>query len=244
MIKQLHIYIIAFICILVTGCTLPSPELKTAEQLIETKPDSALHILRNLSPDTYKSGANRALYGLLLIRSLDKKHLPLKPDSLLDYSISYYEKHPEGNHLAYAFLLEGRKFYYESKYEKAVTSFLKSRDEVKDTTDYLLMGRISDDIGRISYIQSDYNYSRYKYQQAARYYLKGNHKLQYFYAMLEIGKIYIVAKDYSSAILHFKKMQILTTDSIKKGDIISQIGFVYYKKNNSDSALYYFRKSI
>ena len=224
------------------GCSFIPNELKTAESLIETAPDSALHILRHLSPTLYKSDQTRALYGLLLIRTLDKKHLPLKPDSLLDYSLSYYEKHPDGNYLAYAYLLNGRKFYYESNYEKSITNLLKARDEVKDTTDYLLLGRICTDMARVCFMQKDYNFSKSKFQEGIRYFLKGNHQYQYFYTMIEIGRFYAYNKDLKSALSCFRKINQLATDSVKKGDLLEELAYAFYKNNNLDSALYYYRK--
>ena len=230
--------------LLFSACSHLPNELKTAEKLLEDKPDSALLILKQISPEKYSSAEAKALYNLLYIRVLDKKHLPLKPDSLLDFSISYYEKHPNGNQLAMAYLLKGRMYYYRQMYEKSVASILKSRDVVKDSTDYLLMGRICADIARISSMQKDYTYQRQKLKQALHYYQKGNNKLQYFYTIIEIGRSYSLCKDYKSAISYFRKLDKLTTDSMTKGDLLDQYGFAYYESKKLDSALYYFRQTI
>ncbi len=67
-------YIVILLLIFGPGaCSLVPNELKTAEQLIETAPDSALHILQHLSPSKYKSDKNRALYVLLMIETQGKK---------------------------------------------------------------------------------------------------------------------------------------------------------------------------
>jgi tetratricopeptide (TPR) repeat protein len=244
MFRQLHSFIIAFTCILLTGCSLPSQELITAERLLEDKPDSALLILQQISPEKLQSDKAKAFYNLLYIRVLDKKHLPLKPDSLLDFSISYYGKHPDGNKLAIAWLFKGRVYYLNEMYEKAVSCCLKSQDEIKDSTDYLLMGRICADIARIGSVQKDYNFARLKLKQATKYYLKGNNKLQYFYTMIEIGKSYSLCKDCKSALSYLRKADKLATDSMTKGDLLDQYAFAYYKTGKVDSALYYYRQSI
>ena len=240
-IRQIAVLIAAM---LISACSHLSDDLKTAEKLIEDKPDSSLSILNQISPEKISEGENRALYNLLYIRALDKKHLPLKPDSLLDYPISWYEKHPEGNRLAYALLYKGRQYYYDLKYEKATNSFLKSRDEVRDSSDYLLMGRICADMARVSSMQKDYNYSREKMKQALKYYQKGNCKYQYFYTMIELGRSFSLEKDCKSAISYFRKIDKLVVDSMTKGDLLDQYAFAYYNTGKVDSALYYYRQII
>ena len=236
--------IILLAALLINACSHLSEELKTAENLLENKPDSALIILKKISPEKYSQGEARALYNLLYFRALDKNHLPLKPDSLIDFSIQYYQKHSDGNRLAYAYLMKGRFYYYNQMYEKSVSNCLKAHDEVKDSTDYLLMGRICADIARVSSMQKDYNYAREKMKQALEYYQKGNCKLQYFYTMIEIGRSYSLEKDCKSAISYFRKIDKLVVDSMTKGDLIDQYAFAYYNTGKLDSALYFYRQTV
>ena len=168
----LHAWVILLLISAMSACSLTPTELKTAEQLIETAPDSALHILQHLTPTQYKSDKNRALYGLLIIETLGKKKLPMKPDSLLDFSIDFYSNHPDGNRLASCYLYKGRTFKYSSQYEKAMQYYLKALDEVKDEKDNILLGRVNLDLGDIYNIQGDYNVARKKYQLAYDYFSK------------------------------------------------------------------------
>jgi len=230
--------------LLISACSKLPNELKTAEKLLEDKPDSALLILKQIPPEKQLDGESKALYNLLYIRALDKKHLPLKPDSLLDYTISWYEKHPDGNKLATAWLMRGRMYYYKQLYEKSVSSCLKSRDEVRDSSDYLLMGRICADIARVSSMQKDYSFAREKMKQATKYYLKGNCKLQYFYTMIEIGRSYSLEKNCKAAISYFRQIDKLVVDSMTKGDLLDQYAFAYYNTGKVDSALYYYRQTV
>ena len=81
---------ITFICFLFVGCTIVPEQMKTAERIIDTHPDSALYILQHLNPDIYKSSSNRALYGLLLYHALERNDRNIQPDSVIDFSINYY----------------------------------------------------------------------------------------------------------------------------------------------------------
>ena len=157
----LYGWAILLLTLVMSACSLVPNELTTAEKLIETAPDSALHILQHLAPANYKSDKSRALYGLLMIRTLDKKLLPLKPDSILDFSVAYYEAHPDNDRLAMCYLYKGRAYKYYFQYEKAMNYYLKALDEAKDSKDNLLLGRINTDIGKIFSLQSDFIQARY-----------------------------------------------------------------------------------
>ena len=242
---QYKIRIVLFLLILsLAGCSFIPNELKTAEQLIETNPDSALHILEHLSPNRYKSDENRALYGLLFIRTLDKKHLPLKPDSLIDFSINYYSKYPDANRLATCYLYKGRTFKYNSLYEKAVPYYMKAFDEVKKTDDNTLLGRINYDLGDIYMMQKDFNEARKKYSVAYTYFSKANFQLLAFYSLYHIGRTYHAVKEYNTAEKYYKKILPQVKDSVQLGDIYQEIGLNFYDSHNNDSALCYYLKSI
>src|SRR5665647_2009335 len=97
-------------CIWLAGCSVVPNKLKTAEEIMEAHPDSALHILQQIQPENLKNESNRALYGLLLYQALDKNDKKLQPDSLIDFSIRYYLDQNDNIHLAKSYFLKARKF--------------------------------------------------------------------------------------------------------------------------------------
>ena len=240
---KIHILISTLLFCFV-GCSFIPDELKTAEKLIETAPDSALHILQNLPADRYKSGESRALYGLLMIRTLDKKLLPLKPDSLLDFSISYYQKNPDHDRLATCYLYKGRSYKYNNLYEKAIDYYLKALDEIQNQDNNLLFGRIYLDLGEIYNIQQDYGLARDKFIAAYGYFTKGEHQELAFYSILYAGRTYHEAKEYSKADIHFRGIIPQTADSIQKGALYQEMGLNFFDAGQLDSALIYYRQII
>ena len=63
-------YLFFIILILfLNGCKKPSAELLYIEDLLKTKPDSALKFLENKGVDSYKSDLDKAYYGLLLSKA-------------------------------------------------------------------------------------------------------------------------------------------------------------------------------
>lgn len=242
--KNLQFYIFLFLGIILLSCSHQPQELKTAEQLIETAPDSALHILQRMSPEKYKSDGNRALYGLLMIRTLDKKRLPLKPDSLLDFSIDWYQKHPDPDRLASCYLYKGRSYKYCFKYEKAMDFYLKALDEAKETKNKSLLGRINLDMGEIYTIQRDYPEARKKFGIAYSYFREGKFQLLAFYSLLYIGRTYHDASAYETARKYYQEIIPHAKDSLQKGSLYQEIGLNFSDSKQYDSALFYYRKII
>jgi len=219
-------------------------ELTTAEKLIETAPDSALHILRKMPPYKYKSGESRALYGLLMIQALDSKCLPLKPDSLLDFSIAYYQSHPHANCLGTAYFYKGRAYKYYYQYEPAIEFYLKALDEAKSTKDNNMNGKINYDLGEIYSTQADYALARQKLTTAYSYLVKANSKRLAFYSLMHIGRTFHLAHDYKSAQAYYRQILHRANDSIQRGTLLQEIALNFYDDKMLDSALIYLREVV
>ena len=68
------------------------PELLTADSLMNSRPDSSLALLRQISAPQKLEGADRALYALLMTQARYKNYLPLEDDSLIGIAAQYYKK--------------------------------------------------------------------------------------------------------------------------------------------------------
>ncbi len=233
-----------FFSIVITNCTQPTSELLKAESLIENKADSALYILQQLSPKKYQSEENRALYGLLMTEALDRLKLPLQPNSLLDFSLSYYEKHPDPVRLANCYLYKGRKYKYAFQYDKASSLFVHGLELIENRNEYLLSARLNFDMADISNYQKEYAIARQNYIKA--YYLYLRVKSEYFVntTLLSIGISYNNEKQYKKAQKYFYRVYLNTNDSLTKGLAIQNLGINYYALKQFDSAQYYLRKSL
>lgn len=58
--------------------------LERVETLIDEHEDSALMLLKTIDPASVGNGDDRALYDMLMAQALDKNHMPLPPDSLIE----------------------------------------------------------------------------------------------------------------------------------------------------------------
>jgi tetratricopeptide (TPR) repeat protein len=122
--------------------------------------------------------------------------------------------------------------------------YLKAMDVITNKKDYLLMGRISSDIGDIHIPQRDYALARKKYITAYDYFTKAGKRKFAFYELLVIGTSYNNAKQFKKAEIFYSRMLPKAKDSLERGDLYQAIGVNYYQYKKFDSALLYFRKCI
>ena len=242
--KSHRFWLYFFYCIFVYGCTGMPDKLKTADRLIETSPDSALQILQHISPNLYKSPSNHALYDLLLVRAMDKMLIPLKSDSILDFSLNYYLTHHDNKQLAICYLYKGRKYKYELHYDKAMDFYFKGLDIAQRTNDNLLLGRFNLDMGDIYLIQREYSLARQKYKLSFYYFTKIKFQPQAFYSFLNIGRTYHAAKEYIIAQRFYKKGVNNAADSLERASVLQEIAINFYDRHQLDSAMLYFRQVI
>ncbi|MDD4992200.1 MAG: tetratricopeptide repeat protein [Paludibacter sp.] len=236
--KQLsRIFSFLMFCLLFTTCLQVPTELNRAESLIETKPDSAMKILLHFPSTKRATDRNKALFWMVWIQVQDKKNLSLKPDSLLDFSIQYYQNHPEGDRLATCYWLKGRALKYSFQYEQAVTFLLKALDCTENSQNSLLLGRIHFDLGEIHSTQRDYSPARKEFTQAYRCFKNGKADKQAFYSMLYIGRTYHESKEYTCALSFYTRMLPMSKDSLLRGAVLQELGLNYYDAKQYPKAL-------
>src|ERR1035437_5634471 len=159
-----------FIIYLLVGCSSEPNELKIAEQIVETYPDSALHILQHLRPEKYKSPSDHALYGLLLFHALERADKKIQPVSLIDFSINYYQSKKDDLHLAGCYFFKGHMNLSAQRYDEAAILYLKAIDCLQYKNDFYLSARIYANLGDISAIQRNYSESIKKYRLSLDYF--------------------------------------------------------------------------
>jgi len=239
-----RLHLLLLICIFMSSCSLMPDRLKTAEQLMETAPDSSLHILQRLSYKELNAPSERALYGLLLFRALDANKLELKPDSLIDFSLKYYLDHTDNERLAICYFYKGRTCKHALRYENAMDCYLKALDGAQIKNDYWLLGKINSDMGDICNVQQDYKLAREKYKLAYGYFTRMKLQSLAFNSFLDIGRTYYAAKNYRNAHIIYSKAFKQAKDSLQQGSLLQSIAINYYAEQKYDSALHYFRKVI
>lgn len=247
--KMSHMYsrvsiVIVFCVFIFAGCSFFPGEIKTAERLIETAPDSALQILRNVNYDKSLSTAERANYGLLLFEALDKTYQPLKPDSVLNFSIDYYKRKRNSEKLAKGYFYKGRSYNYAFQYENASRFYMLALDNLKGSKDYNLLAKIYSDLGRISVVQGEFKDAREKFEIAVEYFSNARQKDKINFEKINIANTYRYENNFTKAHEIYKDAFINSKDSIISGIALQEIGVTFFRENIYDSSVFYLKKSL
>lgn len=115
-------------------------QLDVAQHLLDSIPDSALTILRDM--DRHKmTRANRARHGLLLTIALDKNHMPLASDSVVSDFLNYYLNHDcDKNNAMLAWYYAGRKDHQNNHLSLAVHKYLEANNLAEQTGNFRYIG--------------------------------------------------------------------------------------------------------
>ncbi len=232
------------LAIFLSGCSLLPNRIKTAEKLLSTNPDSTLKILKSIESVSTLSNSERALYGVLLFEALDKTKQTLGPDSIINYSIEYYQTKKDKEKLPLCLYYKARLYKSAQQFENSTNMYLHALDFLKDGENFVLIAKIYSDLGYICNFQHDYNRAREKYQLSAQFFNEAKMPIEANYRLLNIGTTYRNEKNYNVALGNFRKVLSSTNDSMLLGATFQEIGVVYYLMGKSDSATFYLRKSL
>lgn len=229
---------------MMVGCSLLPDEMKRAEQMMETNPDSALYILQHMEQTHKLTDSNRALYGILLFQALDKNNKPLGPDSVINFSVRYYEETKDKEQLARGYYYKAKLYKRAQQFDQATMLYLKALDNSKEKKQYALLGKIYSDLGDICAIQMDYNDALKKYYQAIEVLEYSGDTIEASFRVIDIGRVYRLSKDYQKAQIFYKKALMQTPDSLLQGATYQEMGINYYWAKKYDSAQYFLKESL
>ena len=233
------------ICLFLISCSSTPTELKVAEQIIESKPDSALKILQSIKPQSIKSDYNRALYGVLKAKALDNNYILLTSDSTLDFSIAYYQKTNNQQGLAASYFYKAKVYKNMQKYDKAIILYLKAMDYFIAHKENTYLGITYRDLGYICFIQKTKKEAREKLQLSIKYFKLAGRVNDVHSEIVNIGRTYNVEKsELKTAITYFRYVLRHTKDSVICGKTLLEIGTAYHNNRLQDSALLYLWKSL
>lgn len=110
--------------------------LDTAEDLMCSRPDSALAMLSTIDKGGLGDDEEKARYALLMSMALDKNYIDTTSFDVLQPAIDYYQTNGTSDDKLRTWFYEGRIFQNRSDYDLAMQSFLKAAD-LKDFNDTL-----------------------------------------------------------------------------------------------------------
>lgn len=114
-------------------------EMDKAENLMDTKPDSALVVLENIPASSVKGKEAAARYALLKSIALDKNCIDTTTFDVLHPAIDYYVKNGTPDEQFRTYYYQGRIYQNQGDDDSAMQSFMNACDLRKQVTDSLLL---------------------------------------------------------------------------------------------------------
>lgn len=140
--KLLYPIITLMIVMLLAACdkhTTLLEQMDIAENLMNTKPDSALTILEDITVSNIKDKEIGARYALLKSMALDKNYIDTTTFDILQPAINYYIKNGTPNERLRTYYYQGRIYQNRGDDESAMNSFMNGCDLKQLVTDSLLL---------------------------------------------------------------------------------------------------------
>lgn len=193
--------------ILYIGCTPsinPLSSFDTIEQIMSSKPDSALKLLQ-LMTRIPENRAIKARYALLYTEALHKNLVKVTSDSLIDIALDYYPKTNDWQRTAKTYFYKGKIYSTNNEWKKACENLLQAEQLALKTNDQKLLGLIYNDLGEIYWYQ-DYIEDAFKYYQLSyKYFLNEADSLNANYILGSIAGCYLGKNKLDSAYIHYDK---------------------------------------
>lgn len=157
------IAILATVLLTITGCSRPEHparsdgRLDLADDLMESRPDSALTVLSSIDTTSLADDGEKARYALLMSMALDKNYIDTTNFDILQPAIDYYPTHGTPDEKLRTFYYQGRIYQNASNFDMAMQSFLKADDLKDGITDTLTYANLLVAQGSINYISYQIN---------------------------------------------------------------------------------------
>lgn len=213
------------------------PELNQAEQIIETKPDSALKIIESIKNPEKLSEKEYATYCLLLTQAQDKNYVTHTSDSLIKIAVNYFEKQDDKCHTIFAYYYMGRVYSDLQDALQAQEYYLKALSIKENHTDNRMIARIYNNLGMIYAYQDIYEMALSMHKEALQY-LKLEEvrdSINISFVLRNIARVFTLTNQADSAICYYEQaIQYSTPKNISS--ILNDLGNIYLNKQEYKEA--------
>lgn len=187
--------------------------LDIAERQLLECPDSALTTVRSINKSDILKPSHRAQYGVIYSAALDKNRINITSDSLIRFSVDYYDifGSPEQRMRAYYYL--GRTQKHAGEIMPATLSFLDAAQYTDQVDDNYLKGLLYSQLGEVYnhhlQLKKAYNY----FEQSYNYYKAENMPQHQAYQLYRMGYIDLYHQDIHTAKKHLTQAKELAIAS-------------------------------
>lgn len=210
--------------------------LSTAEACMEENPDSALHILQNIShPENLRNQA-RADYALLYTQACDKTHLLPPTDSLIQTAVNYYKKEKNSINAAKSYFYLGRIKRNLRQDTLAVRMLLTALKKMPENNKSKLLMQIYFDLGTIYKKQNLYNKAMDMYRECHAVTKALDDSSLLFFPYRELAQTHLLKHKSDSALFYYQQALAISQKSQNnywEANILNDISKVYLHEGDT-----------
>ena len=203
--------IAAALCLMLAACRPASPyraALDAADSLMESRPDSALSLLRAIPSEQITDRATRARHAMLHAMARDKNYIDDTTFTILQPAIDYYENHGTPTEKLRTFYYQGRIYDNTQEQKQAIQALQKALEAGRNSNDNLTKARAHFSLATIEKSLMIYDEAAKDGKKAAHYFQQAGRTNSYARSMMITANSYSVIGKHDSA---YKYMYLCQT---------------------------------
>ena len=186
-----------------------SSSLDLAEILMLARPDSALQLLQSFDGQHIFRDDLQARYALLYTQALDKNHLPLSGDSLINIAIDYYSRKRDYRRLSWAYLYKGNAYAQIDSFPLALSMYKEVVDLLDVYADDDLLILVTNEIGVLYQKQRHYKEALESFKISLEASRKSGHQKYENYVLGRMGNVFYLSAAADSAESYYNQAKAL-----------------------------------
>ena len=214
--------------------------LRQAESMMNTRPDSALHLLQGMADSIAMLPEEAQMYyHLLTIQAKDKQYITHTSDSLINRIVSFYEDYGDKERLMLAYFYQGSTYRDMNDAPRALKAFHQAIDAGKDIKNLTLLGQTYGQMGSLLAKHKLYDEALEVHKKSLFYYEKQGDSSRIPLVIRNIARMYDAKGLKDSAVLFYNQalqMTINKGNSKSANNIISELGCLYYELGEKNTA--------
>ena len=220
----------------------PHRLLLRAESLMQSRSDSALHMLQQIRRPQWLMGENEALYALLMTQACYKNGLPVENDSLIRIATRHYATAGDPLRYAWSLFYEGQVARDTGDLRHALDCFQKAGGMASKCDDYKLFDLLYFYWGDLLQKEKPYSEAIAKFNESLKYGKMLEDTASIIYTLNRITWSHILNKDYAAAKLRAGeaiRLSKLTHDGKLLSAAYQNMGVALEQEGRLEEALAY-----
>lgn len=245
----LIILLIAFLPVACNERQSNNRQLILADSLMQSRPDSALCILQDISMEKLTTQADSAYYVLLLTQARDKNYVVQTDDSLIRYAVAYYDKTNDVRMQAKAHYYWGCVYRDMNRQAEAFREFLIAAPLTEKAKEKRQLGLVYNNIGFIYNMQGFNEKADSIYQLMEVIAQEVKDTVLWSEALSRQASINLMkGGNYFSMVEQKLLNAFVVADKMEhnglKADISASLSNLYSRMNQGEKALYYAKLNL